>query len=88
MNQPLPRRSFDLAIDFVLDTQLPKPRNFPTKHPHRQALKDFIDTNVARGLLRQSKSPVGPPSFLKKTGELRLYLVPLPQSVAGELLTH
>jgi len=69
-------RPYDCPIDLLpgTDNQLPWGPIYPLSEPENQAMKEYIDDNLAKGFIRPSKSPAGAPCFFvkKKDGGLRL----------------
>lgn len=69
------RKPWDHAIDLIPDAPLPKPAKvYPMTPPELKELDEFIDENLRKGYIRQSKSPMAAPVFFvkKKDGKLRL----------------
>ena len=69
------RKPWDHAIDLIPDAPLPKPAKvYPMTTPELKELDEFIDENLRKGYIRQSKSPMAAPVFFvkKKDGKLRL----------------
>lgn len=70
-----PHRQYDLGIDLEPGAELPKVgKLYQMSSEELRALKEFIDENLAKGYIRQSKAPCGAPVFFvkKKDGTLRL----------------
>uniref|UniRef100_A0A803SL45 Gypsy retrotransposon integrase-like protein 1 n=2 Tax=Anolis carolinensis TaxID=28377 RepID=A0A803SL45_ANOCA len=69
-----PHRPYDCAIKLAEGAKLPAGRLYALTVPERQALREFLDENLAKGFIRPSSSPTAAPVFFvaKKTGELRL----------------
>uniref|UniRef100_A0A803TM34 Gypsy retrotransposon integrase-like protein 1 n=1 Tax=Anolis carolinensis TaxID=28377 RepID=A0A803TM34_ANOCA len=69
-----PHRPYDCAIRLAEGAKLPAGRLYALTVPERQALREFLDENLAKGFIRPSSSPTAAPVFFvaKKTGDLRL----------------
>uniref|UniRef100_A0A803SMA6 Gypsy retrotransposon integrase-like protein 1 n=1 Tax=Anolis carolinensis TaxID=28377 RepID=A0A803SMA6_ANOCA len=69
-----PHRPYDCAIKLAEGARLPAGRLYALTVPERQALREFLDENLAKGFIRPSSSPTAAPVFFvaKKTGDLRL----------------
>uniref|UniRef100_A0A8C6P718 CCHC-type domain-containing protein n=1 Tax=Nothobranchius furzeri TaxID=105023 RepID=A0A8C6P718_NOTFU len=59
-----PHRPYDCAIDLLPGTTPPKGRLYPLSLPERQAMRDYIDTALRAGIIRESSSPAGVGFFL------------------------
>ncbi len=68
-----PHRSSDCAIDLQPNSHPPKGRVFPLSQPESEAMKSYIEEELAEGLIRPSISPVSAGFFFvkKKDGGLR-----------------
>lgn len=68
-----PHRSWDCAIDLLPDSTPPKGRIFPLSHPEADAMKKYIEEELAKGFIRPSTSPASAGFFFvkKKDGGLR-----------------
>ncbi len=68
-----PHRSSDCAIDILPGSQLPKGRVFPLSQPESEAMKSYIEEELAKGFIRPSTSPASAGFFFmkKKDGGLR-----------------
>jgi hypothetical protein len=70
-------RPHDCAINFKEDSKLPKPaRLYPMSPLESNALKEYLDKELADGKIRPSESPIAAPCFYvkKADGGLRLLL--------------
>ena len=69
-----PYRDIDLTIELRLGTEPPYRPIYPLSPWELAALKEFLKENLAKGFIRESKSPVGTPILFapKKDGSLRL----------------
>lgn len=50
-------RSIDCAIDLIAGTTPPKGRMFPLSQPESEAMKHYIEEELAKGFIRPSTSP-------------------------------
>ncbi len=68
-----PHRSSDCAIDLLPGSQPPKGRVFPLSQPEAEAMKSYIEEELAKGFIRPSTSPASAGFFFvkKKDGGLR-----------------
>ncbi len=68
-----PHRSCDCAIDLLPGSQPPKGRVFPLSQPESEAMKTYIEEELAKGFIRPSISPASAGFFFvkKKDGGLR-----------------
>ncbi len=66
-------RSVDCAIDLLPGTIPPKGRIFPLSQPESEAMKNYIQEELAKGFIRPSTSPASAGFFFvkKKDGGLR-----------------
>ena len=69
-----PHRDIDLAIELQPEKEPPYGPIYPLSQTELAALRDFLDENLAKGFIRESKSPAGAPILFapKKDGSLRL----------------
>ena len=69
-----PNRDIDLAIELQPGKEPPYGPIYPLSPRELAALKEFLEENLAKGFIRESKSPAGAPILfaLKKDGSLRL----------------
>jgi hypothetical protein len=69
-----PHRDIDLAIELKPGTEPPYGPIYPLSPRELGALKEFLEENLAKGFIRESKSPAGAPILFtpKKDGGLRL----------------
>jgi len=69
-----PHRPYDLKIDLEEGSAPPLGTIYPLSPVELEALRKFLDENIATGLLRSSSSPHGAPVLFvkKKDGSLRL----------------
>src|SRR6266536_1034367 len=69
-----PYRNIDLAIDLQPGKEPPYGPIYPLSQTELAALRDFLEENLAKGFIRESKSPAGAPILFvpKKDGSLRL----------------
>jgi len=69
-----PHRNIDLAIDLQPGKEPPYGPIYPLSQTELAALRDFLEENLAKGFIRESKSPAGAPILFvpKKDGGLRL----------------
>ena len=69
-----PHRDIDLAIDLQLGKEPPYGPIYPLLPRELAALKEFLEENLAKGFIQESKSPIGTPILFvpKKDGSLRL----------------
>lgn len=67
------RRPYDHAIDLIPDAKLTHSKTYHLSYDEGKELDKFIDENLARGYIRESKSPMSSPFFFvsKKNGKLR-----------------
>jgi hypothetical protein len=68
-------KPYDHAIDLIPNTTLPKPSKlYPLNIQEQTSLDKWIDGELSKGYIRQSKSPTAAPVFFvkKKDGSLRL----------------
>ncbi len=68
-----PHRASDCAIDLLPGSQPPKGRVFPLSQPEAEAMKSYIEEELAKGFIRPSTSPASAGFFFvkKKDGGLR-----------------
>ncbi len=68
-----PHRSSDCAIDLPPGTVPPRGRIFPLSQPESEAMKHYIQEELAKGFIRPSTSPASAGFFFvkKKGGDLR-----------------
>lgn len=68
-----PHRSSDCAIDLLPGSTPPKGRIFPLSQPEEEAMKSYIEGELAKGFIRPSTSPASSGFFFvkKKDGSLR-----------------
>lgn len=69
-----PHRDIDLAIEIQPDKQPPYGPIYPLSQTELAALREYLEENLAKGFIRESKSPAGAPILFapKKDGGLRL----------------
>jgi len=69
-----PHRDIDLAIELQPGKEPPYRPIYPLSPKELAALKEFLEENLAKGFIRESKSPAGAPILFvpKKDGGLRL----------------
>ena len=69
-----PHRDIDLAIELQPGKEPPYGPIYPLSPKELAALKEFLEENLAKGFIRESKSPAGAPILFvpKKDGGLRL----------------
>ena len=69
-----PYRDIDLAIELQLGKEPPYRPIYPLSPRELAALKEFLEENIEKGFIRESKSPAGAPILFapKKDGSLRL----------------
>jgi hypothetical protein len=69
-----PKRAFDLKIELLDGQQPPWKPLYPTSAKEVDALRTFIDDQLAKGIIKPSKSPCGAPVLFvpKKDGGLRM----------------
>ncbi|CAJ0966523.1 unnamed protein product [Ranitomeya imitator] len=69
-----PHRHYDCPIELLPGADIPFGNVYPLAAQELQALKEYIDENLAKGFIRPSSSPAGAPIFFvkKKDGSLRL----------------
>ena len=69
-----PHRDIDLAIELQSGKEPPYGPIYPLSQTELAALREFLEENLAKGFIRESKSPVGAPILFapKKDGSLRL----------------
>jgi hypothetical protein len=67
-------RSYDLKIDFTEDSPLPTGPIYPMSEAEHEALRQYIQENLAKGHINSASSPGGAPVFyaVKPDGSLRL----------------
>jgi hypothetical protein len=70
----VPYRDIDLAIDLQPGKELPYRPIYPLLQTELLALKEFLEENLRKGFIRESKSPAGTPILFapKKDRGLRL----------------
>ena len=69
------RKPYDHAIELLPGSALPRPaKQYPMTAPERNTLDEWIDDNLRKGYICESKSPTAAPVFFvdKKDGSLRL----------------
>ena len=71
-----PHRNIDLAIELQPGKEPPYGPIYPLSPRELAALKEFLEENLAKGFIRESKSPAGAPILFapKKDGGLRFYV--------------
>jgi len=69
-----PHRDIDLAIELQPGKEPPYGPIYPLSQTELAALREFLEENIAKGFIRESKSPAGAPILFapKKDGGLRL----------------
>ena len=69
-----PHRPYDLKIELEEGTEPPLGRLYPLSQREQEALRDFLDKQLATGVIQPSSSPYGAPVLFvpKKDGRLRL----------------
>ena len=68
-----PQRDFDCPINLVPGAKPVRGRNFQLTREEEKLLKDWIDTNLKKGIIRPSNSPWASPCFyVHQKGKLRL----------------
>ena len=69
-----PNRDIDLAIELQPGKEPPYGPIYPLSPRELAALQSFLEENLAKGFIRESKSPAGAPILFapKKDGSLRL----------------
>ena len=69
-----PHRDIDLAIKLQSRKEPPYGPIYPLSQTELAALREFLEENLAKGFIRESKSPAGAPILFapKKDGSLRL----------------
>jgi hypothetical protein len=72
--QLAPHRDVDLAIDLQPGKEPPYGPIYPLSQTELAALREFLEEYLAKGFIRESKSPAGAPILFvpKKDGGLRL----------------
>lgn len=67
------RRLYDHAIDLIPDAELTYSKMYHLSHDEEKELDKFINENLEKGYIRESKSPMSLPFFFisKKNGKLR-----------------
>ena len=72
--QLAPYRNVDMAIDLQPGTEPPYGPIYPLSQTELAALREFLEENLKKGFIRESKSPAGAPILFapKKDGGLRL----------------
>ncbi len=65
-SQSPPHRSSDCANDLLPGSQPPKGRVFPLSQPESEAMKSYIDEELAKGFIRLSSSPSSAGFFFVK----------------------
>jgi hypothetical protein len=70
------RREYDHEINLQPGSKLPYSKLYPMAPREKNALKEFIDENLASGRIRKSKSPTVAPVFFipKKNKDVRLVI--------------
>ncbi len=68
-----PHRSSDCSIELIPGSTPPKGRIFPLSQPEAEAMKKYIEEELAKGFIRPSTSPASAGFFFvkKKDGSLR-----------------
>nr|XP_061790648.1 uncharacterized protein LOC133580375 [Nerophis lumbriciformis] len=68
-----PHRPYDCAIDLLPNAPLPSSRLYKVSRPEQEAMREYISSSLASGLIRPSSSPLGAGFFFigKKDGGLR-----------------
>ena len=71
-----PHRDIDLAIELHPGKEPPYGPIYPLSQTELAALREFLEENLAKGFIRESKSPAGAPILFapKKDGGLCLYV--------------
>ena len=69
-----PHRDIDLAIKLQPGKEPPYGPIYPLSPRELEALREFLEENLAKGFIRESKSPAGAPILFtpKKDGGLRM----------------
>lgn len=70
----LPERCpYDHAIDLIPDAKMTHSKTYHLSHDEEKELDKFINENLEKGYIRESKSPMSSPFFFisKKNGKLR-----------------
>ena len=69
-----PHRDIDLAIELQPGKEPPYGPIYPLSQTELAALREFLEENLAKGFIQESKSPAGAPILFapKKDGSLRL----------------
>ena len=69
-----PHRNIDLAIELHPGKEPPYGPIYPLSPRELEALREFLEENLAKGFIRESKSPAGAPILFtpKKDGGLRM----------------
>ena len=73
---PPNREGIDLAIEIQEGREPPYGPLYPLSQAELEALREYLQDSLGKGIIRPSKSPVGAPILfaLKKNGGLRLYV--------------
>ncbi|XP_057692820.1 uncharacterized protein LOC130916258 [Corythoichthys intestinalis] len=68
-----PHRPYDCAINLLPNAPLPNSRLYQVSKPEQEAMREYISSSLAAGLIRPSSSPLGAGFFFvgKKDGGLR-----------------
>ncbi|XP_057708757.1 uncharacterized protein tanc1b isoform X4 [Corythoichthys intestinalis] len=68
-----PHRPYDCAIELLPNAALPSSRLYQVSKPEQEAMREYISSSLAAGLIRPSSSPLGAGFFFvgKKDGGLR-----------------
>ncbi len=61
-----PHRASDCAIDLLPGSQPPKGRVFPLSQPEAEAMKSYIEEELAKGFIRPSTSPASAGFFCQE----------------------
>lgn len=66
------RRPYDHAIDLIADAKMTHSKTYHLSHDEEKELDKFINENLEKGYIRESKSPMSSPFFFisKKNGKL------------------
>lgn len=54
-----PHRPYDCTIDFLPNSALPSSCLYQVSQPEQEALREYISSSLATGIIRPSKSPLG-----------------------------
>ncbi len=67
-----PHRASDCSIDLLPGSQPPKGRIYPLSQPEAEAMKSYIEEELAKGFIRPSTSPASAGFFFVKKKDGRL----------------